>query len=280
MNSFEVIKANGDRETFKLSKLRQSLTNAGAQPPVIKDVINNLEEEGYFIDGITTKKIYKAAYDLLRDKSDHVAGRYKLKEALFELGPSGFPFELLVSEIFNRLGYKTKVGEIVQGKCVSHEIDVIAEDDDSVYMIECKFHNRQSHKSTVTTPLYIHSRFLDVHENWKTQPHYQDKTSYGYVVTNTRFTSDALDYAQCVNLKLLSWDYPLNTGLKHLIERTKLHPITSLSSLTKKEKQLLLDNKIIHCKQILDNQDILKKLHLSNVKRTRITSEATSLLNE
>lgn len=277
MNSFSIVKGSGEEEPFKLSKLHTSLSNSGASEPVIKSVIKELEEQGLFRDGITTKKLYNEAYKHLRDHSDHVAGRYKLKEALFEMGPSGFPFEQLVSEIFNRIGYTTKVGEIVEGKCVSHEIDVIAEDADSLLLIECKYHNRKSHKSTVKTPLYIQSRFLDVNETWKAIPEYSGKKRTGYIVTNTRFTSDAEDYAKCAGLKLLSWDYPRSAGLKHLIERTKLHPVTSLSCLTKKEKKILMDHHVVHCKYICEKPEVLDKLGFNHSKQQQIIDEANTL---
>ncbi len=277
MESFEVIKATGEREQFKLSKLKRSLSNAGAQPPVIKIVINTLEEGGYFRDGITTKEIYREAYRLLKKNSKWVAGRYKLKEALLELGPSGYPFEVLISEIFKKLGYKTEIGKIVRGKCVSHEVDVIAQDENEVLMMECKFHNRKDHHCNVTIPLYVHSRYKDVADTWNSDPILKSKYSFGYIATNTRFTQDAIEYADCMNLKLLSWDHPKDQGLRVLIQKTQIHPITVLSSLTKKEKELLLGQKIVHCQQLLDNKEILKQLQFNHVKKSSVLKESEDL---
>lgn len=274
MQPFEVIKATGEREKFKLSKLKRSLTNAGAQPTVIKTVINNLEGQGYFRDGITTKKIYSEAYRLLKMKSKRVAGRYKLKESLLELGPSGYPFEILVSEVFKVLGYQTEVGKIIQGKCVTHEIDVIAKEGREILIMECKFHNRKGHHCNVTIPLYVQSRFLDVAENGNSSLETNKHDMLGYVVTNTRFTQDAIDYANCKNLKLLSWNYPEHRGLRTLLEETKIHPITALSTLTKKEKKAMLDKKIVHCQQLLKHEVVLDELHFSHVKKTSILKEA------
>ncbi|MCP9291410.1 restriction endonuclease [Gracilimonas sediminicola] len=274
MKSFDVIKSTGEREKFKLSKLKQSLGNAGAQPPVIKAVVNHLEETGYFRDDITTKEIYREAYRLLKKNSKRVARRYKLKESLLELGPSGYPFEVLISEVFRSLGYKTEVGETVQGKCVSHEIDVIAQDEQEIFMIECKFHNRKDHHCNVTIPLYVQSRFLDVSETWKTDSNLKNKKSCGFIATNTRFTQDAIDYAACSGMKLLSWNYPKGQGLRSLIEETQIHPITALLSLTRKEKQSLLNEDIVHCKQLLDQQEVLNQLRFSHSKRSKIIKEA------
>lgn len=280
MHSFEVIKATGEREKFKLNKLKRSLSNAGAEPHVIKMVIEYLDENGFFKDGTTTQKIYKEAYRLIKTKSKRVASRYKLKESLLELGPSGYPFEVLISEMFKQLGYKTQVGNVIQGKCVSHEIDVIAQDQDEVLIMECKFHNRQGHHCNVTIPLYVQARFQDVAEESKKHPDLGSKDHVGYVVTNTRFTSDAIQYAKCMGLKLLSWDHPEKQGLKTMMEEAQIHPITVLSSLTKKEKKLMLDKNIVHCQQLLDNEGVLKELSFNHSKITKVLDESEELCSE
>lgn len=277
MDSFEVIKATGEREKFSLSKLKRSMSNAGAQPPEIKIVINALEEGGYFRDGITTKELYREAYRLLKKNSKPVASRYKLKEALVALGPSGYPFEVLVSEIFKRLGYKTEIGKIISGKCISHEIDVIAQDKNEILMIECKFHNRKHHHCNVTIPLYVHSRFKDVADTWNSDPTLKSKNSLGYIATNTRFTQDAIDYAECMNLKLLSWDHPKDQGLRVLVKKTHIYPVTVLSSLTKKEKELLFTHKVVHCQQLLDNKEVLKQLQFNHAKISSVLKESQDL---
>jgi hypothetical protein len=279
MKPFDVIKATGERETFDLSKLKRSLNNAGAQPPIINSVINDLEVGGYFKDGMSTKKIYREAYRLLKQKSARIAGRYKLKEALLDLGPSGYPFEILISELFRKLGYRTQVGQVVKGKCVSHEVDVIAIKGDEHLIMECKFHNRQNHRSNVTIPLYVRSRFVDINSAWIKQPELKNKTHTGWVVTNTRFTTDAEEYAQCVNLKLLSWSFPKNNGLKDLIGRTSLHPVTCLSVIDKSEKQLLLKNDIVLAKQICEDVQTLIRLGFSKKQAERIHREATEICN-
>ncbi|MDZ7806035.1 MAG: restriction endonuclease [Gracilimonas sp.] len=279
MVPFDVIKATGERETFQLSKLRRSLSNAGAQPDVINSVINDLEEGGLFTNGMSTKKIYREAYRLLKQKSTRIAGRYKLKEALLELGPSGYPFEILISELFKKLGYTTQVGRVVNGDCVSHEIDVIAEKENEQLIMECKFHNRQNHRCNVTIPLYVRSRFVDVKTAWTKQAELKHKKITGWVVTNTKFTSDATDYGNCIGLKLLSWSFPKNNGLKDLIGRTGLHPVTCLSAIDKSEKQLLLKNDIVLARQIFDDVQILTRLDFDKRKAERIHKEATEICN-
>jgi hypothetical protein len=277
MATFNVMKASGESEPFDENKLRHSLRKAGADQQITDKIIHSIQR--ILFEGITTEKIYKEAFKQLRQYSNSSAGRYKLKEALLELGPSGYPFEKFIGELLNRLGYQTDTGVIVDGNCVSHEIDVIAEKDDEHFMIECKFHNRKGHKCNVKIPLYIQSRFKDVERNWRSQPGHEDKQHQGWVVTNTRFTTDALQYGKCAGLKLLSWDYPENNGLKDLISHVHLHPITSLSTLSNQKKKLLLEQNVVFCKQICEDKQVLKSIGLDNHTMNKVFEEAMDICN-
>ncbi|MBN2733010.1 MAG: hypothetical protein JXR26_11325, partial [Balneolaceae bacterium] len=80
MSEINVTKASGEQEPFDEDKLRRSLAHAGASKEIIDQVCDFVNEMLY--DGISTKKIYKQAFKLLREISDRMAGRYKLKEAI------------------------------------------------------------------------------------------------------------------------------------------------------------------------------------------------------
>ncbi len=229
-----VIKGNGEVDFFDSEKLKQALQNAGAGAGEQKMIATAIESKIY--NGISTNEIYKMAFDLLKRESHKIAGRYKLKNAIMELGPTGFPFEIFVGKIFETMGYQVETGVIVQGKCVQHEVDVIARKPGEMIMVECKFHSDNRTKSSVQVPLYIHSRFLDVKASWEEQ--YGKNILYrGGVVCNTRFSEDAEKYGKCAGLLVISWDYPAELSLKNMIDKSGLYPVTSLISLTKKDKQ-------------------------------------------
>lgn len=277
MESIKVTKASGEKETYDESKLRRSMANAGADQKIIDHIADSIRN--MLVEGISTRKLYKEAFRMLKEQSDRYAGRYKLKEALLELGPTGYPFEKFIAELLKLLGYTTKVGQVIEGNCVSHEIDVLAEKDNEHYIIECKFHNRKDHKCNVKVPLYIQSRFLDVKREWSSRPGHKNKKHFGWVVTNTRFTKDAIQYGNCIGLKLLSWDHPRNSGLKELIGRVNLHPITCLSSLTDEYKQQLLERDIVFCKQISEDSDPLELLGLHSNTIKKVQKEAMEICN-
>src|SRR5690606_32362042 len=232
--NIDIIKSSGEKVKFSLKKLRASLRKSGADEQTINEIIDKVKEELY--DGISTKEIYNRAFALLKKKGGYLASKYKLKKAIYELGPTGYPFERFISAILKYSGYDTHVGKIMQGECVRHEIDVIAEKNGETTLIECKFHMEQGRNCNVKVPLYIASRFKDVKAHWDSKQH-DTKLEAGWVVTNTRFTKDAIQYGNCIGLYLLSWDYPDNDGLRNRIDRLGLYPITVSTLLTNREKQ-------------------------------------------
>lgn len=263
---------------FSEQKLIRSLKKAGATEMQVKEIVSSIESQ--IFEGITTKKIYQLAFNQLRNQSRTVASRYQLKRAIMELGPSGFPFEKYVAKILELQGYKTQVGKIVKGQCVSHEIDVIAEKDDQHFMVECKYHNQTGTISDVKIPLYIQARFKDVEAAWKTIPGHDMKFHQGWLVTNTRFSSDAIQYGICVGLKLVGWNYPVNAGLNDIIDALGLYPVTALASLTRTEKQQLLKRQIVLCKEICHNESILATIGIKPDRIVKIIEEGNMLCHK
>ena len=264
-----ITKASGETAIFSEEKLRNSLERIGASPDQINGTIHEIVDKLY--EGITTKKIYRMAFSLLKESSRHIAAKYHLKQAIMELGPSGFPFEKYVGEILAAQLYSTQVSVKVLGKCVSHEIDVVAKRGNVQLMVECKYHNLSGTFCDVKIPLYIHARFNDVSSIWLQSS--KDLQYEGWLVTNTRFSSDAIQYGICAGLKLIGWDYPMHESLKDQIDRLALYPITCLTSLTKAEKQWLLDRRIVLCKEMYDNDQLLEQLKIKSSRMDVIRQE-------
>lgn len=270
-----ITKASGDVVPFSVDKLKKSLLRSGASDDSANRVIEELIPKLY--EGIPTKQIYRMAYDLLRGSSGILAARYSLKKAIMELGPSGFPFEKFVSGIFEAQGYSVKVGQLVKGQCVTHEIDVIAEKENELFLMECKYHNQPGIFCDVKVPLYINSRFDDVAPGLKSIARNASKTIQGWVVTNTKFSHDAIKYGTCAGLNLLGWDYPAKKGLKDQIDRLGLYPITCLTTFTKTEKHKLLEAGVVLCKEVHASQQVLKSIGMSTPRIQRLQGEIDAL---
>ncbi len=268
-------KASGEEELFETYKLERSLRNAGADNDLIEEIVKNIVD--WLSVGLTTKKIYSRAFSLLRRTKTGAASRYKLKQAIMELGPTGYPFEKYIGKLFEQQGFEVKVGQIIYGTCVSHEMDVIATSKNVQHLVECKYSTDQGKQISVQVPLYVRSRVNDIISKRKTFPEYAGFSFEGWIVTNTRFSADSLQYGKCSGLHLLAWDYPNGNGLKELIERLKIYPITILSNLTRKEIQHLLAQDIITCSQIINNPEVLDSLQLSNAKYSALMNEINEI---
>lgn len=273
----EILKSSGERAKFSLDKLSKSLKHSGADHNLVEQIVGQVKDELY--EGISTNEIYNRAYALLKKNKSVFASKYKLKKAIYELGPTGFPFERFVAAILEYSGYHTSVDQIMNGICVTHEIDVVAEKNRTVTVIECKFHSEEGRNCNVKIPLYIHSRYNDVKGHWASKKNESRELDKGWVVTNTRFTSDAATYGKCAGLYLLSWDLPLNDGLKDRIDRLGLYPITVSTLLSNREKQFLLSRDVVLCRQLWKDKFFLDHLGISNTRKEKILNEIKQLCN-
>lgn len=265
-------KESGELDPFSREKLEQSLVRSGADLEVAEQIADQIEKE--LVHGMSTQKIYKRAQAMLQKRSVRAAGHYRLKRAIMELGPSGYPFERFITEIFRAQGYSAETGIVLKGHCIQHEVDVLARKGKVSEMVECKFRNRQGDKIDAKTILYIFGRFIDLKEGTA------DKAApiqTVWVATNTRFSVDAIDFARCRGMRLLGWDTPHNGSISQLADRYGLHPLTCLRGLRKSEKEMLMAAKYVLCKDILEDQEILDGIVPEKNRRNTVLKEVRSL---
>ena len=273
--TISIIKSSGETAPFSEKKLRNSLFKAGADDSLIQQIIQTIRQELY--NGISTKEIYKRSFQLLRKNAKHLAAKYKLKKAILELGPSGYPFERYLGKLFIHQGFEVKVGQAVEGHCITHEVDVMATNTDTEWIVECKHHSTPSYKSDVKVPLYVHARFNDIITKRKKLDSYKKIRFQCCVATNTRFTTDAIAYAGCYQIQLISWDYPKRGNLKERIDLSGLYPITCLCTLTRSEKKRLLDRSIVLCKELIQTPQLLEEINIPAHKIRKVLAESKSL---
>lgn len=252
-----VLKADGTIEEFRVEKLRSSLRRAGASIDEVTDIIKRIESR--LFDGIKTEILYREAFAMLRESEHSIAARYSLRRAMVGLGPTGFPFEDYLARLFTHLGYTTKTRQEIKGRCVSHEVDMIAYRGDECIAAEAKFHMQPGTKSDLQVALYSYARFLDI-KGIRPLRGKAPAISRSLIITNTKFTTTAIKYARCSGVELLSWDYPRKGNLQQLIEASRLYPITVLPSLSVRHKQELLRNGAVLCSDIIDNHTLLRSV--------------------
>lgn len=273
-----ITKSDGTKQLFEEEKLIQSLKRVGAADDVIADVIDQVE--GEMKDGMTTSEIYSRAFELLKKHSYHAALKYSARRAIFELGPDGFPFEKFVARIFQAWGYEAVTDQILLGNCVEHEVDVVAWKEKELAMVEAKFHNEFGLKSDLKVVLYVKARYDDLSEKDFDFGGAKRRLTERWLFTNTKFTDKAIKYAECNNLKLLGWNYPSKGNLHDIIEGYAMHPITSLTSLSKQQKHDLIGRGILLCSDIAINPIILHEVGVSDILVPKILEETKTLVSK
>ena len=271
----QVTKASGITEDINPDKLRASLLRSGADKDLIEGIIERvLMEIGAYT---STKKIYRLAKKYLRQLNHASVLRYSLKRALFRLGPTGYPFEKYYGAVLNNYGYETDTGLIIEGKCVKHEIDVFALKEDEVSLVECKYHSRAGIPVDVKVAMYVHSRFKDLAPVMASR--YPGKKFRGWLVTNTRCTSDAIKFAKCYGLNIKSWKYPEKRSLEKMIEDKQLYPVTVISGIQRGLINRLIDNNIVLLKDLvsMEIQDMRSMLSLPEKKALILKQQAEEL---
>lgn len=273
----QITKASGERSHYDRDKLIQSLHRSGASDSSIETLVADVESS--LVDGMSTHKIYRRAFQLLKKTNVVAASQYKLKSAVMDLGPSGYPFEQFVGALFRATGWTTKVGIIMPGMCVNHEVDVFAKKNGIIRFAECKFRNMAGSKVDVKVPMYVQSRVRDLIARYGKDHLGEGVVGYqGWVVTNSKFTADAERYGECEGMHLLAWDYPQGQGLLDMIRSTGLLPITVLHSLSNKQKVAVLSKNIVICLDLFEKKEILDELGIEMSVQKRVMDELRVIL--
>jgi hypothetical protein len=260
--SVPILKASGKHEAFKIQKLVNSLIRSGASEALAWDIARKVEKQ--IAPNAHTKQIFKMAKRMLRKHNRTSDMKYSIKKALYSLGPAGYQFEKYFARILKAYGYCVETNQFIHGHCVKHEVDIFARKNNNGSIIECKYHSKGGIATDVKTALYIHSRFTDIRRAYNLMTSNNVRIKKGWLVTNTRCTSDAIQYAQCVGMKIVSWKYPEDESLEKLIENKRLYPVTILSSVRKGILKTLFSRNFILAK------DISKMNEDAFLKRSRI----------
>jgi len=277
MADLMVRKADGTSEPLDYNKIRHSLARAGASRALSDEVIDSLQSR--MRAGITTDEIYKLAFERLREVKQGAAARFGLKAALLKFGPDGHPFETFAAALLKGRGYSTLLRQTLRGKCVQHEIDVVASRPAiqghaaTKFISECKFHNSPHLQCHIQTALYSWARFLDVHAA-------NPEIDSGWLITNTKFSYDVIQYSDCVGLKLLGWSFPRDESIQVRIEENKLYPITIMPRLDRREFTALHNAGFILVKDVAGAQEErLRAIGFSEKEACGIKEDAKRIMS-
>ena len=272
----EVVKASGEKQTYNRDKLCRSLKKVGVSVKVVDSICLAVEKE--IKPGISTEQLAQKASKYLRKEGSAFAARYSLKKAMMALGPHGFLFEKFVAALLQEYGYTTKNNQIMKGECVAHEIDILAEKDNTHYLIEAKYHNTRGVKSDVQVAMYMYARLLDI-ATAKNKKEKMKIPHHAWIFTNTKFTSNAIRYGKCMGVSLTGWEYPRKESLEEMIARKRLYPITVLPSVNTFAKEQMTQRGLLLARDIISysEKDLVRKFRLHPNTAAKILREAVDL---
>ncbi len=260
-------KASGEYEEYDREKLVSSLISSGLSKEEAEKVILRIESLGKVE---STKEIYDAVRKILLKTYPVAAAKYSMKEAIVKLGPTGFPFEKYVARILKALGHEVETNRLIKGKCVTHEIDLWI---DGSRIGECKYHNAKGIYTGLKEAMYTYMRFLDIGEV---------KELEGVtLITNTKFSSEAIEFSKCYGLDLLGWKYPPGRGLEVLVEDSGVYPVTVLEGILEyDEVKSLVAMGVITVDQLVEGRKIDERayrivMELINLSKARERNSLT-----
>jgi len=268
-----VVKANQERELYDPEKIKQALLRAKIPLEYHNGIFEHLNKNLY--QNIKTVQIHNLINGFLNQIYPLGEIRFSLKKAIMKLGPTGYPFEVFVGHLLAQYGYKTEVALKIKGSCVTHEVDVLAEKINKTYFVECKYHNQPGLRSDVKVVLYVQARGEDLIDR-------TDKNKqYGvWIFTNTRFSTDAVCYAECKKIRLTGWNYPnKQDNLQAMIEKNNLYPITVLPILTNDQIKKLLQENIFLAKELMERKDLGQKLGFKQADWEKIKQQCSYIFN-
>ena len=276
-----VLNSLGEKEPFSLRKVYQSALRAGASKKLALRIAQKIKKE--IPQNTQTSEIFEKVRKALLKEDPASALRYNLKKAMLKLGPSGFPFEKFIGEVLKSNGFEVKLNQYLLSGCqIKYEIDFLAQKGKLIYIGECKYHWRKGEKVDLKVALENWARFLDLKnssffrklekENFQIKP---------MIVTNAKFSQNAIKFSRCLKMELLGWRYPEDKGLEFLIESKGLYPITILTSFKSSFKEIFSKKGMMLAKDLLkeDEKVLAKKLKLPLKEILPLIKEAKILFS-
>jgi len=259
-----VTKADGTKQPFDKQKIINTCLALQATPQQAQSIADKIEARVY--EGIPTRKILQMIFRYMKKYRPEIGYQIDLKQALSMLR-SRPDFEIFIGKIFEAMGYEVKTNLILQGKCIEHEIDIVAKKKDETVLIEVKHHANPHTRSGLDVFLQLNSTLEDLREGYKEGKN-DLKFDRAILVCNTKISEHARKYALCRGLEFICWKFPKEWSLERIIEGYKLYPITFLKEVRREEAYKLADAGIVMINQLLD--DANKICRVSGIDKQRV----------
>ena len=273
-----VTKYDGTKQAFSREKIIRTATRMGATRETAKQIVDEIENKAY--DGISTRKILQMLYTRLKEHRPTLKHQIDLRRALSLLN-SAPDFEQYIQQLLREHGYQVTPNQIIQGKCVQHEVDAIATKNNRTCFVEVKHHIKYHTPTGLDIPRIARAVLEDITEGHQLGQN-NHKIDYAMIVCNTKLSDYAKQYADCRKISHIGWSSPQNQDLQTMIETKKLYPITILKGLNTYTRNQLTSNGIITLKQLTEKSltELKHKTGIHKNKLEPILEAARAILSE
>lgn len=273
----KIRKSSGETVFFNEDKLCNSIVQAGASKTQAARICHVVNQK--IKPGMTTSFIFRDTLRHLVREDVDIAVKYSIKRGVNALGPDGFLFEKFLEALLRQDGYHTKRNQMMKGKCVTHEVDILAWKGNNFYIIESKYRNDLKIRTHIDQVMYADARMKDIASNPKNNAG-GTKYFHTWIMTNTVFTDQSQKFSECSGVRLTGWNYPNKDSLQKMIERTKAYPITVIPSMSHDARQKLTAHGLVLAQDILPytKEKLIKDFDIAPTTAVRIQNEVSKLL--
>jgi len=214
INNIFVTKYSGEKQKYSQEKVLSSIIRSGIEKNKALGILTDVENR--LTDGISTQKLYKIVGEEIEKHGLKIGqNTYKLREALARMG--SFDFEIFVHKILEKDGFECAYNIIVNGECVEHQVDIIAQKQQKLYYVEVKHHRNYHRNCGLGTICEVQARLEDMKKGYGKNKY---DFSQAWLFTNTKISNHAKQYGKCKDIRLTSWRFDTDSiGLDKRIEK-------------------------------------------------------------
>jgi hypothetical protein len=172
-------------------------------------------------------------------------------------------------------GFQVMPNTILRGLCGEHEVDALATKDGVTHLVEAKHHVNYHALTGLDESRIARAIIEDVTEGHR-HGATEIKIDRAMIVTNTRYSEHAVIYGNCRDILQVGWTSPQGFGLKDIIEKYKLYPLSCLKGVSTETRLRLVDAGIVLIKQLQeqDSRYLERKIGLPQEKVLSIMEKA------
>jgi hypothetical protein len=255
-----VTKMDGSLQRFDRQKIVRTCMRMGATADVAESIAGDIERRAY--DGMPTRTIIRSVLAHMRRHVPKFNYMIDLREAICRVRPKP-DFEMFVAQLLRAYGFKVRSNQIVNGMCVDHEVDAVAEKvagkspakcKRETFYVEVKHHYKSHTYTNLGVFLEVKASFDDLVQGYAAGKN-RIPFKGAIVVSNTKLSDHARRYSECAGIMAIAWKTPAEKGLERMIDEKKLYPLTIVRGLSPSDQARLGDAGIVTLKQLLTMDD-------------------------